>query len=136
MTTETIHIYRKRVFYVSLAMIAVGFIGCRLFDHISHIRHDEWGNYGLLAALFFFIEVGGGFLCVFSALSILVAAVVTLVRRRHVAAGGRMGSWWISVFVGVISLILIFMMLWVIGGLLMALLPKGFMLIPGPGDEG
>lgn len=91
MKSETIQTYKSPrwiVFYVSLAMVVGGFIGCRLFGYISQLRHEKFGNDDLLAVLFFFVGVAGGFLCVISSLWIFIAGIFSLLRRRHPKQAG------------------------------------------------
>ena len=86
MKLETIQTYKRPrwiVFYVSLAMIAVGFIGCHTFEYISQLRHEKFGNDDLLAVFFFIVGVAGGFLCVISGLWILIAAIFSKIHEMQ-----------------------------------------------------
>ena len=82
MKHETIQTYKSPrwiVFFVSLAMIAVGFVGCHVFEYISQLRDEKFGNDDLLAILFFVIGVAGGFVCVVSGLWIVITAILRYV---------------------------------------------------------
>ena len=82
MKHETIQTYKSPrwiVFFVSLAMIAVGFVGCHVVEYISQLRDEKFGNDDLLAILFFVIGVAGGFVCVVSGLWIVITAILRYV---------------------------------------------------------
>ena len=82
MKSEAIQTYKSPrwiAFYLSLAMMVVGFIGCQRFEYISRLRHEKFGDDDIFAMCFFIIGVIGGFIFIVSGLLILVAA---LLRRK------------------------------------------------------
>ena len=86
MKHETIQIYKRPrwiVFFVSLAMIAVGLIGCHVFEYISQLRHEKFGDDDVLAILFFIIGFAGGFVCVISGLLIVISAILSYVHAHQ-----------------------------------------------------
>jgi len=64
-------------------MVAVGFIGCHVFEYISQLHHEKFGDDDLLAIFFFIIGVTGGFVCVISGLWIVIAAILNYVHTHQ-----------------------------------------------------
>jgi len=71
------------VFYVSLAMIVFGFIGCHVFEYFSQLRGEKFGDDDVLAILFFIIGVAGIFVCVISGLWIVIATILSYVHTHQ-----------------------------------------------------